>query len=157
MALEANPDQLEMSDLKPLFASGEDDGLDAQLSEAPPYPFAQIAPDTPIALYFELYHLGFDSDERTRYTVEYDVERRTEQGFWASLFRGEDVRRTTTRTTYEGSSSTEQEYILLDLSAFEDPTGDLMVTIRVTDENTGRTVSRSIDFRVTPELDRSAE
>jgi hypothetical protein len=49
---------------------------------------------------------------------------------------------------YEGQSRTANEYIVLDLSAWEGER-DLTVTVRVTDAITGQQVERSIEFEAT--------
>ena len=149
-ALNAAPDRLEMSDLKPMVPDESFVTGDTPL-EAAPYPFDQIAPDASLMLYFELYHLGFTGEDRTRYTVAYDVTRRTERGRISGLFRGDKEDRTTASTTYEGSSRTTEEQILIDLSDWEaESPGALTVTVRVTDEVTGQQVARSISFDVGP-------
>jgi GWxTD domain-containing protein len=133
---------LEMSDLKPMILPEEQ-----RIQSARPYPFRSVGTDTPLALYFEVYHLPFDADDRTRYTVEYEIEGRRNRGAIAELFTGDDEERTTVSTTREGSARTAEEYILLDLSKWEEET-DLTVTVRVTDEITGQEVTRSVDFRL---------
>ena len=150
-ALSASPDRLEMSDLRPMLPSEDFIASGAPLGEATPYPFDRITADASLVLYFELYHLGFNSDDRTRYTVEYDVMRRTERGRIARLFRGDKEDRTTASTTYEGDTRRAQEQILIDLSEWpEEQSGTLTVTVRVTDEVTGQQMERAIDFEVTP-------
>lgn len=148
-ALNAAPDRLEMSDLKPMVPDEGFATSGAALQDAAPYPFDRIAPDASLMLYFELYHLGFTAADRTRYTVAYDVARRTKRGGLRGLFRGDKADRTTASTTYEGNARTATEQILIDLSdwAVESP-GALTVTVRVTDEVTGQQVERSISFDV---------
>ncbi len=149
-ALNAAPDRLEMSDLKPLLSNGAYEAT-TSAEDASPYPFDRIGAEASLLLYFELYHLGFSSDDRTRYTVEYDVMRRTERGRLTRLFRGDKEERTTASTTYEGDSRTAKEQILIDLSDWENTNpGQLTVTVRVTDEATGQQVERAIDFEITP-------
>lgn len=149
-ALHTEEHRLEMSDLEPLLPR-QDFNLGApNASEAStPYPFERIASDASLLLYFELYHLGFNDEGRTHYTVAYDVLRRTERGGIAQLFRGDDEQRTTTSTTYEGDSRTAREQILIDLSEWErKKPGKLIVTVRVTDEITGQQIERAISFDV---------
>lgn len=146
-ALDTNERQLEMSDLRPMLPDDER-GAGAAMA---PYPFETIAPEASLLLYFELYHLGFGGDDRTQYTVEYDVQRRTQRGGLARLFRGDDEQRTTASTTYEGNSRTSEEQILIDLSDWEnDRAGEIIVTVRVTDETTGQQAERNIAFDVVP-------
>ncbi len=150
-ALSAAPDRLEMSDLRPMLPDEDFLASGASTEAATPYPFDQIAADASLVLYFELYHLGFGSDDKTRYTVEYDVMRRAERSRIARLFRGDKEDRTTASTTYEGDTRHTEEQILIDLSEWsEDASGTLTVTVRVTDEVTGQQVERAIDFEVTP-------
>jgi hypothetical protein len=110
-----------------------------------PYPFQYITPETSLALYFEVYHLAFDETDQTRYTVEYEVQRQAPNGRLTRLIRGDDTPSTATTAQYEGTTRTANEYILLDLSAW-DGQRDLTVTVRVTDTVTGQEVQRSIDF-----------
>lgn len=155
-ALNASPGQLEMSDLKPLLPNGSYETAGMSIEEASPYPFSRIGPEASLLLYFELYHLGYNSDDRTRYTVEYDVMRRTERGRLTSLFRSDKEERTTASTTYEGDSRTAKEQILIDLSDWEnEKPGALTVTVRITDEVTGQQIERAIDFEIAPRRSNS--
>lgn len=150
-ALSAAPDQLEMSDLRPMLPNDDFLASGASTEAATPYPFTEIAADASLVLYFELYHLGFGSDDQTRYTVEYDVKREAKRSRIARLFRGNKEDRTTASTTYEGEGRRAQEHILIDLSEWpDDESGTLTVTVRVIDEVTGQQVERAIDFEVTP-------
>lgn len=141
----------EMSDLKVLSLSDTSAAGLANLEEnAIPYPFRQITPNTPLLLSFELYHLTYGEDDRTRYTLSYEVRGQTRRG-WTRLFRGQDTQRTTTETTMEGTSRRTEEQILLDLSQIKrDEAQDVRVTVRVTDEVTGSSVSRSLNFVLQP-------
>ncbi len=144
-ALDANPGTLEMSDLAPLYATA---GIDLDDTEArTPYPFVAITPETPLALFFEIYHLTFDADDRTRYTVEYGVTRLKKRGALASLLGRRDAETILATTPYTGSSRTAREHILLDLSTFNGE-GPLAVTVRITDQNTGQTIERTLDFEL---------
>lgn len=145
--LSNDPGTLEMSDVQVLLAPADTAAaLVDPTANGIPYPFAQISSSLPLMLYFEAYHLTYGPDDRTRYTVTYEVEGRTRRG-WTRLFRGTDPQRTATSTTVEGTSRRSEEVILLDLSQIErDDTQDVRVTVRVTDEVTGQTVSRDVDF-----------
>ncbi|MEM9666453.1 MAG: carboxypeptidase-like regulatory domain-containing protein [Bacteroidota bacterium] len=138
-ALANNPARLEMSDLKPLFLSAEqlaalDEGASDQV-----YPFLTVTPETELGLAFEVYHLAYDANDQTRYTVSYEV------------VRGEGRRRQdriAATTLYQGSVRTAEERIALDLTDY-DRDGPLAITVRVTDEVTGQTVARTLRFRLT--------
>jgi hypothetical protein len=103
----------------------------------------------PVALYFEVCHLGIGSNDRTRYTVEYEVYRETERGGPARLFEGDQEQRTATEATYESRDRTAREYVLLDLKKVPlGRSGEMTVTVRVTDEVTGQQVERAVGFAV---------
>jgi hypothetical protein len=67
------------------------------------------------------------------------------------LRRGQEDR-IAARTDLSGSSRTAQELIALDLSAWEG-TGEVEVTIRVTDTVSGQQVARSLFFELVEEGD----
>ncbi len=142
--------RLEMSDLRPMVLPEEADLQSGNLAEAAVlYPFAEVAPHTPLLFYFEVYHLRYDADDRTRYTVEYEVRRRTEQGTLARLLRPSQDKSTATQVTYAGRSSRAEEYILLELDKWgQGKKGDITIVVRVTDETTGQQVERPIAFEV---------
>ena len=113
------------------------------------YPFDKILPSAPLALYFEVYHLAFGTEDRTRYTVEYEVYRRSEAGGLRGLFGRDEEQRTATEATYVSTRRTAHEVILLDLSDAQVQSGsELVVTVRVTDEVTKKTQERSVAFEV---------
>ncbi len=131
-ALSPDPDRLEMSDLKPLFVAD----TDAPIEAAPPYPGAATLPKTPLALYFEVYHLAPADDGQTHYTIAYEVTYDE---------RGEEVR-TAASTRYSGEGQTAREIIHLDL--IPERMGPFRITVQVTDESTGRAVERTLSFEV---------
>ncbi len=143
-ALDPNPKMLLLSDIRPMVIPSVPDG-GAVEEAALPYPFRFVGPETSLALYFEVYHLAFDTTDRTRYTVEYEVRRQAPGGRLTRLARGDDTPSTATTAQYEGTTRTANEYIVLDLSAW-DGQRDLTVTVRVTDMVTGQQAQRSIDF-----------
>lgn len=137
---------LEVSDVKVLAVRDTAEALLNPLEAGIPYPFRAIRADRPMLLYLEVYHLTYAEDDRTRYTVAYEVEGRTRRG-WTRLFRGQDTQRTATETTIRGTERRTQEAILLDLSELAAPrTQDVRVTVRVTDDVTGTTRARTVDF-----------
>ena len=139
--------RVEMSDVKVLSAPDSIAAAPATLlKRATPYPFRTVTTETPILLSFELYHLSLGPNDQTRYTVSYEVEGRTRRG-WTRLFRGQDTQQTATETTVTGTTRRTEETLLLDLSEIgRDEAQDVRVTVRVTDETTGATVARTIDF-----------
>ncbi|HMB92296.1 MAG TPA: GWxTD domain-containing protein [Rhodothermales bacterium] len=143
LALSNNPGRLVLSDLKPVLFPVENGEVVVDIDEATPFPFGRLASDTPLGLYFEVYHLNYDTDDRTRYTIAYEVARHAEGG----LFRKDKKDRIAAGTEYTGSSRTTQEYLLLDLADWQGE-GTLDVTVRVTDEVTNQQVERTLAFRL---------
>jgi GWxTD domain-containing protein len=144
-ALDASGRTLELSDALPLMLAEDEEGVVPTLDAATPFPYRRITKDLPLALHFEVYHLTFGPDDRTRYTVAYEV-RREGGGALRFLGRGNDEV-TSARTTNTGTTRTASELMLIDLGDW-DGEGDLTVTLRVTDETTGAQVERSIDFEL---------
>ncbi len=154
-ALDADARYLEMSDLKPFLAPGvglpaEDPAAEdpAVVSAAVPYPYAHLTPRTPLGLYFEVYHLAFGADDRTHYTVTYEVVRARKNGGFLRLKKGRPETRTTASTTYSSPHRTSKEVILLDLNDWEGE-GELEIHVRITDEVTGRKAGRAVRFMLT--------
>lgn len=141
-----NPDSsaLQVSDLQPVLVPRENRKAGAWKNELP-YPFDTITLESPLALYFEVYHLALGSDDRTRYTVEYKVQ---EQG--GRLSEVEDWG-TAVESQASGTSRTAEEYILLDLQDWEVGREKITIAVQVTDENTGSQVLRELDFRIRSE------
>ena len=143
-ALNADEGVLEISDLKPVFV----DDLAVLYDGAPgePYPHPQIWPELPLGLYFEVYHLTFDDDDQTHYTITYEIAGIGARGLLRFLGRG-DQERTAVETPYTGQSRTAREYVVLDLSEWEG-VGVLEVRLHVADDVTGRRVARSLLFEL---------
>jgi hypothetical protein len=137
---------LQMSDLRAMVIPPE--APTPSVQQAIPYPFPDLSPDLTPVLYFEVYHLALTNDDRARYSVEYTVQRRANDGRLIRLFTGDEPPSTSAETTYEGQRRTTKEYIMLDLSEWNGDDG-LTVTVQVTDEATGQQVQRSIDFDAT--------
>lgn len=141
----------EMSDLKVLSLPDTSAATLARPAEqAFPYPFETIRAATPLLLSFEVYHLTFGPDDRTEYTVSYEVEGETQRG-WSRIIRGQDTQSTSTETKMEGTERRTEEYILIDLSEIErDESQTVRVTVTVTDDVAGRSVSRDVNFVLEP-------
>lgn len=145
--LQADGSTLEVSDVQLMTPRPSAAALSPDpTADAVPYPFSTITADTPLLLYLEVYHLTFTPDDRTRYTVAYEVEQKTKRG-WTRFIRGRDTQRTTTETIREGSSRRTDEFIELDLAALDrEKPQDIRVTVRITDEVTGQSVERDVTF-----------
>lgn len=141
--LDADPGRLEMSDLKPLRLRDDTQPLD----QADPFPHATVTPDVRLGLYFEVYHLAYGPDDRTHYTVAYEVVREEHEGGLLRLRKQTVERRTVTTTSYTGDDRTARETVFLDLNELSGP-GRFEVHVHVTDEVTGQSVARSLAFDV---------
>ena len=130
---------LEMSDLKPILVDplGSLDG--------PVFPGGVLTPDLALGLEFEIYHLTFGADDRTRYTITYELEREEALSFRTRALQVPESRTITASTRYEGQTSKDEQTISLDLSEWDTP-GRLRVLVRVRDEVSGQEVERSLAF-----------
>lgn len=133
---------LEMSDLRPVQYSEIDKFINNYTIVN-----KKIGVYESLAIQFEVYNLSFDSEDRTRYTLEYEMDHIVPRRGLIGRFRGNRTRETATETTYEGESQRVEEYIILDLSEVA-PHGDgeIVITVRITDEHTGQTVERKLQF-----------
>lgn len=154
-ALSADPSELEMSDLRLLAGPSSAKSPPDETAEVRRrvIPFDTIRAERSLALNFEVYHLSFGSDDRTRYTIEYRAEYEEERGGLAGLFGGTEKKATSAMSTYRGTSRQTTEYIVLDLGEETDLSTPTPVTIRVrvTDEVSGRAVSRPVTLTLAPE------
>jgi hypothetical protein len=154
-ALEADPGRLQMSDVLPVgLPEGEEVPSTAKEMRRQVIPFDTLAAGRRVGLAFEVYNLAYGADDRTRYTVEYEVDRSSERGGLKGLFSGDYEEKTATRSTYEGTRRTSTEVFALGrvTEVPVDEPVDVRITVRVTDEVTNRTVERPIAFTVDPSL-----
>jgi|GEM_PF-877411 len=142
---------LEMSDLKPMIVpdfSAQTELTESTLNTAIPYPSSRITPDTPVMLYFELYHLAYTEEDLTRYSIEYTIQER--RGGGLRLGRKRQAA-TSFKSTQEGTERSTFEQLVIDLSEWRGD-GDIDITVTVTDEVTQQQVSRSLSYTLTSEL-----
>ncbi len=151
-ALDNDERVLEMSDLKPMVVLAPDQAVQAGdvLDAATLYPFDTLEKQTPLLLYFEVYHLAFGPDDQTHYTVAYEVRRKQGRRGLLRFLGGPKEEGTAAQTDYTGASRTARESILLDFAQWEGR-GALEITVRVTDRVTGRQVERMIPMRLVKE------
>jgi hypothetical protein len=153
-ALAPDSTALAMSDLRPLSLPEGEAALPETSAEIRRrvIPFRRVAAGRRIGLNFEVYGLAFGPDDRTRYTVEYTTTFEREEDGLTGLFGATETQQTSTSSTYEGSRRRTEEIILLALDNLEGigaPT-PVTVTIRVTDEVTGRTRERTLSLTLVP-------
>jgi GWxTD domain-containing protein len=140
--LNADPRVLEMSDLLPMTALADvapDDFVPT------PYPFKTLTRDLQLGISFEVYHLDFGPDDKTHYTVAFEVTRNGRRG--GLLSRAVRDEGTSTRFSSTGSSRKASEMILIDLMTWEG-SGELDIQVTITDEVSGRVVSRDLTFEL---------
>jgi hypothetical protein len=153
-ALSADPSRLEMSDLRPMVPSGQRFDATDPTETARPYPFSFLSADTPLLLYFEVYHLAYTDQNRTQYEVAYEVTRTMKGDGFLGMFGGTDKERTETASTYTSRQRRTSEAILVDWNKEADPATAVTITVRVTDKTTGQAVERSIGFQMASQKER---
>ena len=149
MPLRSDPEELEMSDLRPrftLFTASALARTDDPVAQAQPFPYSFVPSQGSIILQFEIYNLTFDADDLTRYLIEYEVARRDPQRGILGIIGRRSLERTAARTTHEGYDRTAREYIVLDPAPWSQES-EVVLTVRVTDAVAERTVERSLVFR----------
>jgi GWxTD domain-containing protein len=132
---------LEMSDLKPILVNDETG------EQGPVYPGSVLTPQVRLGLEFEIYHLRFGGDDRTRYTISYELQRESDPAFKTRARQIAGSQTITSSTDYSGASATETETIVLDLSDWTEP-GRMRILVRLRDENSGQEVTRSLDYEL---------
>jgi GWxTD domain-containing protein len=138
---------LEMSDLEPVLLRTDT----ASVQDAPVYPFRKLPPENPLALRFDIYHLATSAQGGSRYTVRYEVLRETNRGGFARLVRGNEQEKTAVESQFEGRGTRTQEYVLLDPSRWvKEEEQTVRITVRVTDQQSGQEVARSVEFNLSP-------
>lgn len=146
-ALTADPSQLEVSDIQPMLlpegVSQESAASQLDELEGIIYPSPFIRADAPLLLYFEIYHLNFGSDDRTNYTIAYEIER-SKGGGLLGRRKGE---RTSFSSSQKGTDRNTRERLLLDLRDMRG-VGTIEIRLQVTDEISGQRVERTISFEV---------
>ncbi|NBC86014.1 MAG: GWxTD domain-containing protein [Bacteroidetes bacterium] len=145
-SLTANPGRLEISDLLPrTWTEG------VPITEAAAYPFQAITPSTNLAVEFDIYHLTYNENDQTDYTVEYRVRRSIERSGLGGLFRGDSESETVVETQTTSASRTSNEFVDLDLGDWKtDKPQDVTITVTVTDNVSRQTATRSLEFRMLP-------
>jgi len=117
-----------------------------------PYPFSRVIKSKPIHLYFEIYNLILDNENRTNFEVSYILttikgDRNFLQktiGGIGRIFSSKDKNIISTTVQREGDSDTAFEYISFDLRNLE--RGLTELEILVTDKNSHKSVENSIQF-----------
>lgn len=117
-----------------------------------PYPFSRTLKSKPIHLYFEIYNLKLNQEDKTNYEISYIFKTiRVERNFWQRtigsiprLFSDRTNNIISTTAQREGDSDTAFEYISFDLKNLESGLTELRV--RVTDLNNQESVENAVEF-----------
>ncbi len=134
--LEAGRNQFEMSDIRPMIWT------DPQITDdfnnnTQVYPFRKLGSHARLVLYFEVYNVTTSETGEHWYTVEYLVSRGS----------GSRSRDASVKSSYLSPLSTDKNFIVVEMADWK-LRGDVSIILEVTDEVSGRSVSRSIDFEV---------
>jgi GWxTD domain-containing protein len=120
-----------------------------------PYPFSRVMKSKPIHLYFEIYNLTLDDENKTKYEISYILKTlRAERNLWqktiggiSRLFSNKDKSIISTTVNREGDSDTAFEYISFDLQNLE--RGLTELRIKVTDQISQQSTENAIEFTLT--------
>ncbi|MEX0599377.1 MAG: hypothetical protein WD205_01965, partial [Rhodothermales bacterium] len=108
-------------------------------------PFRRVSVDQPLHVYFELYNLVLDGDDRARYRVEYRLEPQDEEGGILGLFRrtppGLSV-----AADFEDETPSPIVFSQIDLS--ELPSGSYELVVRVSDRNGDAQLERRLSIEL---------
>ena len=139
-ALTSVPGRLEMSDLVPVL---DGPGLYEEPATSTPYPFGTLTPQTQLALLFEVYGLSYGADDETAFTIAYEVRKKREGRFLAR----DRTETAAVEIPTTSPTTTSREVLALDPANWAGA-DEVVIEVTVTDEATGRSVMRSLTFRV---------
>jgi hypothetical protein len=118
-----------------------------------PHMFTQYEQDETVGLYFEVYNLVFDQDDRTRYQAKWTLSRievSREVSFWGSiwqffedLFSGETD---TVTSTLEYDGITRDDKVYFNLVLQDQDSGRYELLINVKDKISSMQASRRVEF-----------
>ena len=119
-----------------------------------PYPFSRVMNTKPIHVYFEVYNLKLNEENKTNYEVSYTLKTiRAKRNFWQKtiggiprLFSNREKNLISTMIQREGGKDTAFEYIAFDLQNLERGLTELRV--KVTDLNNQQAVENAIEFEL---------
>lgn len=108
-------------------------------------PFHRIARDVPFHVYFELYDLAFDEDDRARYTVRYALEPQRREGGILGLFSRRAPGLSVSASFEDVTSS---PIVLSQIDVGELADGPYEFVVHVTDETSGAEQSRRVQVEL---------
>lgn len=103
--------------------------------------------ETPVYVYYEIYNLAMDPDGKTEYEILYEISPRegSARPGWSAR-RQRDMQTVMMAFSGQGISTEDREYTSLDTSGL--PAGEYVLTVTLTDQNAGSSVTRSTNFLV---------
>lgn len=117
-----------------------------------PYPFSRVMKSKPIHLYFEIYNLALDNEDKSNFVIDYTLKTlKATRSFWQKtvgsiprLFSGKESNVITTTIQREGEQDNAFEYISFDLRNLDAGLTELQVEI--TDLNRNQKTKISTEF-----------
>lgn len=117
-----------------------------------PYPFSRVMKAKPIHLYFEIYNLTLDQENKSSFVIDYTLKTlKATRSFWQktfgsipNIFSRQEKNMITTTIQREGNQDTAFEYISFDLRNLD--AGVTELQIEITDLNRQQKVKSSTEF-----------
>lgn len=107
-------------------------------------PLGRVALDESLYAYFEVYNLTFDANDQANYSIRYTV---TREGRSFLGLGGRKREALSVEVEQVGSETAPVEYLEIDLSAVRP--GSYTLTVTITDQQTGASVSRTRPIEIT--------
>jgi hypothetical protein len=108
-----------------------------------PNPDREFATHDAVQLYYEVYNLQVDDDQRTAFEVSHILSKKGGKKLFG-LFGGGDKNRISIEETHEGDSSVSREHIGFDVSRLE--AGDYELEVVIRDKVAGSEVKRAVEL-----------
>ena len=107
----------------------------------------QIVKGDPLLVYVEVYHLFFSGDNKTKYTIDFQVSRNGEKGIFNKLIgRGKKKEVISQTYTNESQESTVKERVSFDINDLKK--GDYEFLLEITDLISGQKKRRLGNFKI---------
>ena len=136
--------QLEVSDL--ILGINTPELIDMTQYPFPVIPVEKLKNHDKLAVYFEIYHLTFESDGIARYQISYQVVSQAKQGIFARLFKKKEQPVISISADYFLMENRAKEHITFDVSDLEPADYEFKVT--VTDLIFGQEKTKSGNFTI---------
>ena len=144
-------DSLSCSSLEQAFKITPNNGTenrDKDNSTIIPNPSLKFDKSENVFTYYEIYNLSYDNDERTNYSVSFDIQRKDKSksiwDFFTGLFGKSDVYNLSIQNNYNGNTKNVSNYLAFDISELK--SGDYKITLTVKDNVSSKGTSTSSDL-----------